>query len=95
MHRERHPVRRGTDSTTQYRQYTLTTQYTQTTQYEASSRESAMASKPPAGDPVQDAPQVAPPQHAADGLSAIGHTLRMAQQQMGVRRSAQTLLKVN
>jgi molybdopterin-dependent oxidoreductase alpha subunit len=54
-----------------------------------------MASKPPAGDPVQDAPQVAAPQHAAGGLSAIGHTLRMAQQQMGVRRSAQTLLKVN
>ncbi|WP_406305627.1 FdhF/YdeP family oxidoreductase [Streptomyces sp. NBC_00885] len=54
-----------------------------------------MASKPPAGDPVQDAPQVAAPQHAAAGLPAIGHTLRMAQQQMGVRRSAQTLLKVN
>ncbi|MEU3922849.1 FdhF/YdeP family oxidoreductase [Streptomyces sp. NPDC029004] len=54
-----------------------------------------MASKPPAGDPVQDAPQVAAPQHAAAGLPAIGHTLRIAQQQMGVRRSAQTLLKVN
>ncbi|MGW1495362.1 FdhF/YdeP family oxidoreductase [Streptomyces sp. NPDC002402] len=54
-----------------------------------------MASKPPAGDPVQDAPQVTAPQHAAAGLPAIGHTLRMAQQQMGVRRSAQTLLKVN
>ncbi|MCX4822347.1 FdhF/YdeP family oxidoreductase [Streptomyces sp. NBC_01142] len=54
-----------------------------------------MASKPPTGDPVQDAPQVAAPQHAAAGLSAIGHTLRIAQQQMGVRRTAQTLLKVN
>jgi molybdopterin-dependent oxidoreductase alpha subunit len=54
-----------------------------------------MASKPPTGDPVQDAPQVAAPQHAAAGLPAIGHTLRMAQQQMGVRRTAQTLLKVN
>ncbi|NUK33891.1 FdhF/YdeP family oxidoreductase [Streptomyces lunaelactis] len=54
-----------------------------------------MASKPPTGDPVQDAPQVAGPQHAAAGLPAIGHTLRMAQQQMGVRRTAQTLLKVN
>ncbi|MFF3337316.1 FdhF/YdeP family oxidoreductase [Streptomyces flavidovirens] len=54
-----------------------------------------MAAKPPAGDPVQDAPQVAAPQHAAAGLPAIGHTLKMAQQQMGVRRSAQTLLKVN
>ncbi|MEU0396137.1 FdhF/YdeP family oxidoreductase [Streptomyces sp. NPDC006208] len=54
-----------------------------------------MASKPPAGDPVQDAPQVAAPQQAAAGLPAIGHTLRIAQQQMGVRRTAQTLLRVN
>ncbi|MGW0546438.1 FdhF/YdeP family oxidoreductase [Streptomyces altiplanensis] len=54
-----------------------------------------MAAKPPAGDPVQDAPQVAAPQHAAAGLPAIGHTLKMAQQQMGIRRTAQTLLKVN
>ncbi|RCH69696.1 hypothetical protein DT019_07395 [Streptomyces sp. SDr-06] len=54
-----------------------------------------MASKPPAGDPVQDAPQVAAPKHAAAGLPAIGHTLLMAQQQMGLRRTAQTLLKVN
>ncbi|MGW3567887.1 FdhF/YdeP family oxidoreductase [Streptomyces sp. NPDC000941] len=54
-----------------------------------------MAAKPPAGDPVQDAPEVAAPQHAAAGLPAIGHTLRMAQQQMGVRRTALTLLKVN
>ncbi|MEV8019438.1 FdhF/YdeP family oxidoreductase [Streptomyces sp. NPDC086554] len=54
-----------------------------------------MASKPPKGDPVQDAPQVAEVQHAAAGLPAIGHTLRMAQQQMGVRRTALTLLRVN
>ncbi|MFF9006134.1 FdhF/YdeP family oxidoreductase [Streptomyces goshikiensis] len=54
-----------------------------------------MATKPPAGDPVQDAPQVAPPQHAAAGLHAIGHTLRIAQQQMGLARTARTLLKVN
>ncbi|WP_371646562.1 FdhF/YdeP family oxidoreductase [Streptomyces sp. NBC_00597] len=54
-----------------------------------------MATKPPAGDPAQDAPQVAPPQHAAAGLPAIGHTLRIAQQQMGVARTARTLLKVN
>ncbi|MET8688674.1 FdhF/YdeP family oxidoreductase [Streptomyces sp. NPDC004732] len=54
-----------------------------------------MASKPPKGDPVQDAPQVAEAQHAAAGLPAIGHTLRMAQQQMGVRRTALTLLRVN
>ncbi|WP_030720562.1 FdhF/YdeP family oxidoreductase [Streptomyces sp. NRRL S-237] len=54
-----------------------------------------MATKPPAGDPIQDAPQVAPPKHAAAGLPAIGHTLRIAQQQMGVTRTARTLLKVN
>ncbi|MFF7201045.1 FdhF/YdeP family oxidoreductase [Streptomyces sp. NPDC008141] len=54
-----------------------------------------MASKPPAGDPVQDAPQVAEPLHAAAGLPAVGYTLKIAQQQMGVRRTARTLLKVN
>ncbi|MBT2402307.1 MULTISPECIES: FdhF/YdeP family oxidoreductase [unclassified Streptomyces] len=54
-----------------------------------------MAAKPPAGDPVQDAPQVAPPKHAAAGLPAIGHTLKVAQQQMGLARTARTLLKVN
>ena len=54
-----------------------------------------MVSKPPAGDPVQDAPQVTPPQHAAAGLPAIGHTLRMAHEQMGALRTARTLLKVN
>ncbi|MFE4668641.1 FdhF/YdeP family oxidoreductase [Streptomyces sp. NPDC056716] len=54
-----------------------------------------MATKPPKADPVQDAPQVAGPQHAAAGLPAIAHTLRMAQQQMGVRRTALTLLRVN
>lgn len=59
------------------------------------SKGSVMATKPPAGDPVQDAPQVAPPKHAAAGLPAIGHTLRIAQQQMGLARTARTLLKVN
>ncbi|MEU1436582.1 FdhF/YdeP family oxidoreductase [Streptomyces sp. NPDC005786] len=54
-----------------------------------------MATKPPAGDPVQDAPQVEPAQHSAAGLPAVAHSLRIAQQQMGVRRTAQTLLKVN
>ncbi|MFF3210400.1 FdhF/YdeP family oxidoreductase [Streptomyces sp. NPDC002886] len=54
-----------------------------------------MATKPPAGDPVQDAPQVTPPKHAAAGLPAIGHTLRIAQEQMGLARTARTLLKVN
>ncbi len=54
-----------------------------------------MAGKPPTGDPVQDAPDVSAPQHAAAGLPAIGHTLRIAREQMGVRRTALTLLKVN
>ncbi|MER6771184.1 FdhF/YdeP family oxidoreductase [Streptomyces bacillaris] len=54
-----------------------------------------MASKPPTGDPVQDAPQVGAAPHAAAGLPAVAHSLRIARQQMGLRRTAQTLLKVN
>lgn len=54
-----------------------------------------MAGKAPSGDPVQDAPEVSAPKHAAAGLPAVGHSLRMAHQQMGVRRTALTLLKVN
>ncbi|MEU9359775.1 FdhF/YdeP family oxidoreductase [Streptomyces sp. NPDC048301] len=54
-----------------------------------------MATKPPTGDPVQDAPRIDAVQHSAAGLPAVAHTLRTAQQQMGVRRTAQTLLKVN
>jgi molybdopterin-dependent oxidoreductase alpha subunit len=51
--------------------------------------------QPPAGDPIQDAPEVSGPQHTAAGLPAVAHTLRMAHQQMGVRRTARTLLRVN
>jgi molybdopterin-dependent oxidoreductase alpha subunit len=54
-----------------------------------------MATKPPTGDPVQDAPQVEPAQHSAAGIPAVAHSLRIAQQQMGIRRTARTLLKVN
>ncbi|MFD5555842.1 FdhF/YdeP family oxidoreductase [Streptomyces sp. NPDC127068] len=54
-----------------------------------------MASKPPQSDPVQDSPEVSPPPHSAAGLPGIGHGLRAAQQQMGVRRAALTLLRVN
>src|SRR6476646_9167140 len=54
-----------------------------------------MAAKPPAGDPVQDAPRVTAPKHAAAGIPAIAHTLRIAQQQMGVVRTARTLLRLN
>ncbi|RLL66315.1 FdhF/YdeP family oxidoreductase [Streptomyces sp. Z26] len=54
-----------------------------------------MSRKPPAHDPVQDAPEVGDPKRAAAGLPAVGHSLRQAQQQMGVRRTALTLLRVN
>ncbi|MFE7620962.1 FdhF/YdeP family oxidoreductase [Streptomyces sp. NPDC057496] len=54
-----------------------------------------MATKPPTGDPVQDAPRVGEAQHAAAGLPAVAHSLLVAQQQMGVARTARTLLKVN
>ncbi|MFL4493193.1 FdhF/YdeP family oxidoreductase [Streptomyces sp. VTCC 41912] len=54
-----------------------------------------MAGKPPASDPVQDAPEVSAPQHSAVGVPAITHALKISQQQMGVRRTALTLLRVN
>ncbi|MBB5933576.1 FdhF/YdeP family oxidoreductase [Streptomyces zagrosensis] len=54
-----------------------------------------MAAKPPTGDPVQDAPEVSPPQQSAAGLPGVAHSLLAAQRQMGVRRTALTLLKVN
>ncbi|MFE6283950.1 FdhF/YdeP family oxidoreductase [Streptomyces sp. NPDC057877] len=54
-----------------------------------------MATKPPQGDPVQDAPEVSAPRHAVAGATAIGHSLRVAQRQMGVKRTALTLLRVN
>ncbi|MFE4176651.1 FdhF/YdeP family oxidoreductase [Streptomyces sp. NPDC056909] len=54
-----------------------------------------MASKPPAGDPAQDSPRVTAPKHAAAGIPAVAHSLLISHQQMGVRRTARTLLKVN
>ncbi|WP_069464433.1 FdhF/YdeP family oxidoreductase, partial [Actinacidiphila rubida] len=54
-----------------------------------------MATKPPAGDPVQDAPHVTAPKQSAAGLPAIGHTVKVAGAQMGARRATLTLLKVN
>ncbi|MDT0444945.1 FdhF/YdeP family oxidoreductase [Streptomyces johnsoniae] len=54
-----------------------------------------MPAKPPEADPVQDAPHVTGPEHSAAGAPAIGHALRTAQRQMGVRRTALTLLRVN
>ncbi|MFB6888876.1 FdhF/YdeP family oxidoreductase [Kitasatospora sp. NPDC056327] len=54
-----------------------------------------MAKQAPQSDPAQDAPRVSAPQHAAAGLTAVGHSLRMATEQMGARRTLSTLLKVN
>ncbi|MGW4805909.1 FdhF/YdeP family oxidoreductase [Kitasatospora sp. NPDC004272] len=54
-----------------------------------------MAKQPPPRDPAQDAPHVAPPAHAAAGLPAIGHTLRMASEQMSPGRVLATLRRVN
>ncbi|WP_062211296.1 FdhF/YdeP family oxidoreductase [Streptomyces sp. NBRC 109706] len=54
-----------------------------------------MSAKPPAKDPVQDAPEVSEPLHAAAGLPAVAHSLRLAHRQMGARRTALTLLRVN
>lgn len=54
-----------------------------------------MKRKPPSADPVQDAPQVSAPQHAAAGVPAVAHSLRIAGRQMGARRTALTLLRVN
>ncbi len=51
--------------------------------------------KPPAHDPVQDAPDVSAPSDSAAGKRAVARSLRNAQQQMGVRRTALTLLRVN
>ncbi|NLU67546.1 FdhF/YdeP family oxidoreductase [Streptomyces sp. HNM0574] len=52
-------------------------------------------SKPPAHDPAQDTPEVTPPQHSAAGPKAVTNSLRMAHQQMGAKRTALTLLRVN
>ncbi|NGO68431.1 FdhF/YdeP family oxidoreductase [Streptomyces boncukensis] len=54
-----------------------------------------MARKAPSQDPVQDAPEVGAPEHAAAGLTAVRKSLRIAREQMGVRRTALTLLRVN
>ncbi|MFH0244838.1 FdhF/YdeP family oxidoreductase [Streptomyces sp. HK10] len=54
-----------------------------------------MRRRPPATDPVQDAPRVGAPRRRAAGLPAVARSLRMAGEQMGVRRTALTLLRVN
>ncbi|GAA0484824.1 FdhF/YdeP family oxidoreductase [Streptomyces olivaceiscleroticus] len=54
-----------------------------------------MAGKAPESDPVQDAPEVSGPKHSAVGLPAITNALRVSRQQMGVKRTVLTLLRVN
>ncbi|GAA4864324.1 FdhF/YdeP family oxidoreductase [Kitasatospora terrestris] len=54
-----------------------------------------MAKQAPQSDPAQDAPRVGAPQHAAAGLPAVGHSLRMASEQMSPKRVLATLRKVN
>ncbi|MFE9422859.1 FdhF/YdeP family oxidoreductase [Kitasatospora sp. NPDC006697] len=54
-----------------------------------------MAKQAPLTDPAQDAPEVGAPQHAAAGLPAVGHSLRMAREQMGTGRAVATLRRVN
>ncbi|MFI9025906.1 FdhF/YdeP family oxidoreductase [Streptomyces sp. NPDC053560] len=54
-----------------------------------------MAGKAPESDPVQDAPEVSARKHSAVGLPAITNALRISRQQMGVKRTALTLLRVN
>jgi hypothetical protein len=54
-----------------------------------------MPAKPPVQDPDDRDLTVGPAKTWAAGVPAVVHSLRMAQQQMGVRRTALTLLKVN
>ena len=52
-------------------------------------------SKPPEQDPDDRDLAVGHPKTWAVGVSAVAHALQISQQQMGVRRSALTLLRVN
>ncbi|MEV7178454.1 FdhF/YdeP family oxidoreductase [Kitasatospora sp. NPDC093679] len=54
-----------------------------------------MAKQAPQSDPVQDAPQISAPKHAAAGVPAVLHSLRMAGEQMSARRTLAVLSKVN
>ena len=55
-----------------------------------------MAAKPPCSTTRSSTSSgPAPPQHAAAGLPAVAESLRIARRQMGVTRTALTLLKVN
>ena len=52
-------------------------------------------SKPPAHDPDESDLVIGKPKTWAVGAPAVAHALQISQQQMGTRRSALTLLKVN
>ncbi|MFJ7203917.1 FdhF/YdeP family oxidoreductase [Streptomyces sp. NPDC098789] len=54
-----------------------------------------MAVRAPGSDPAQDAPRITEPSHHAVGVHAVTTAMRLAQRQMGVLRSARTLLRVN
>ncbi|WP_326595415.1 FdhF/YdeP family oxidoreductase [Streptomyces sp. NBC_01803] len=54
-----------------------------------------MARKAPREDPGEDALEVTAPKTWAAGIPAVTHALRMGYDQMGVRRTALSLLKVN
>jgi len=54
-----------------------------------------MARKAPREEPGEDALEVTAPKSWAAGIPAVTHALRMGYDQMGVRRTALTLLKVN
>jgi molybdopterin-dependent oxidoreductase alpha subunit len=54
-----------------------------------------MARKAPREEPSEDALEVGTPQRWAAGVPAVTHALRVGYDQMGVRRTALTLLKVN
>jgi molybdopterin-dependent oxidoreductase alpha subunit len=54
-----------------------------------------MAKQAPQTDPAQDAPRVSAPQHAAAGVPAVLHSLRMAGEQMSARRTLATLRRIN
>ena len=54
-----------------------------------------MAKQAPQSDPAQDDPVVSAPRHAAAGLPAVVHSLRMATEQMSARRTLAVLRRVN
>ncbi|MBD3940175.1 FdhF/YdeP family oxidoreductase [Microbacterium sp. NEAU-LLC] len=54
-----------------------------------------MATKPPAADIDESLVRVTRPKKVAVGVPAVLHALQIANEQMGVTRSAQTLLRVN